>query len=87
MDMPIKIICILCIQKMGIGNSLAVQWLGFGGLTARGPGSIPDQGTKILQAVWLKNNNTNKTLNYETILIPDFSMATSIDAVSKDGIH
>ena len=34
-----------------------------------------------------KNNNTNKTLNYETILIPDFSMAALIDTVSKDGIH
>ena len=29
------------------GNSLAVQWLG---LTAEDPGSVPGQGTKILQA-------------------------------------
>ena len=30
-----------------------VQWLGLGTLTARGPGSIPDQGTEIMQVVWL----------------------------------
>ena len=35
---------------MFLGNSLAVQWLGLGPLTARGPGSIPGRGTKILQA-------------------------------------
>ena len=27
--------------KDGMGNSLAVQWLGLCGLTANGPGSIP----------------------------------------------
>ena len=32
------------------GNSLAVQWLGLCTSTAGGPGSIPSQGTKILQA-------------------------------------
>ena len=31
-------------------NSLVVQWLGLHILTAEGPGSIPGQGTKILQA-------------------------------------
>ena len=34
-----------------MGNSLAVQWLGLCALTAEGPGSIPDRGTKIPQAV------------------------------------
>ena len=34
------------------GNSLAVQWLGIGALTAKGPGSVPGQGTKIPQATW-----------------------------------
>ena len=32
------------------GNSLVVQWLGLHALTAEGLGSIPGQGTKILQA-------------------------------------
>ena len=32
-------------------NSLAVQWLGLHAFTAEGAGSIPDQGTKILQDV------------------------------------
>ena len=33
-----------------LGNSLAVQWLGLGVLTAQGQGSIPGLGTKISQA-------------------------------------
>ena len=32
------------------GNLLAVQWLGLHAFTAKGPGSILGQGTKILQA-------------------------------------
>ena len=31
---------------------MADQWLGISVFTAMGPGSIPGQGTKILQAVW-----------------------------------
>ena len=34
-----------------LGNSLAVQWLGLSAFTAEGLGSVPGQGTKILQAV------------------------------------
>ena len=34
----------------GLGNSLAVQWLGLHALTAKGPGSIPGWGMKIPQA-------------------------------------
>ena len=34
-----------------LGNSLAVQWLGLCLFTAKGVGSIPGQGTKIMQAV------------------------------------
>ena len=30
-----------------------VRWLGLSAFTARGPGSTPDQGPKILQAVQL----------------------------------
>ena len=33
-------------------SSLAVQRFRPGTFTAKGPGSIPGQGTKILQAVW-----------------------------------
>ena len=33
------------------GNSLVVQWLGLGALTAEGPGSISGRGTQIPQAV------------------------------------
>ena len=42
-----------------LGNSLAVQWLGFRAFTAEGPGSIPGQGTKIPQATW-RPQNKNK---------------------------
>ena len=37
----------LCILE----NSLVVQWLELGASAARGLGSIPGQGTKILQAM------------------------------------
>ena len=33
------------------GNSLAVQWLGLRAFTAKGPGLIPSQRTKIPQAI------------------------------------
>ena len=47
------------------GNSLMVQWLGLYASTAGGTGSIPDQGSKILQAAgWgqkkEKKENGNK---------------------------
>ena len=32
-----------------MGNSLVVQWLGLRAFTAKGAGSTPGQGTKILQ--------------------------------------
>ena len=38
-------------KKNSLGNSLAVQGLGLHTFTAEGLGSIPGQGTKILQAV------------------------------------
>ena len=34
-----------------MGNSLVVHWLGLCILTAEGPDSIPDQGTKTPRAV------------------------------------
>ena len=41
-------------KKAGLGNSLEVQWLGHGALTAEGPGLIPGWRTKIPQAMWQK---------------------------------
>ena len=39
-----------------------VQCLGLGTLTAKGPGSVPDQGTKIPQAMqYAQKNKQNKT--------------------------
>ena len=35
----------------GLGNSLAVQWLGLCAFTSRGAGLIPGRGAKILQAM------------------------------------
>ena len=37
-------------EERKVGNSLAVQWLGLWALPAKGPGSIPGQGTKTLHA-------------------------------------
>ena len=38
----------ISIKKKISGTSLAVQWLGLGAFPARGPGSVPGQGTKML---------------------------------------
>lgn len=35
-----------------VGDFLVVQWLRHHTFAAKGPGSIPGQGVKILQAVW-----------------------------------
>ena len=43
-----------------IGNSLAVQWLGLGALTARGPGLIPGWGAKIPHASWPGNQHIKR---------------------------
>ena len=45
-----------------MGKSLVVQWLGPHSSTAGGPGSIPGQGTKILQAT----DTPPPPQNYET---------------------
>ena len=49
---------IVSFRKKSLGNSQAVQWLGCRALTAKGQGSIPGQGTKILQAAQLAQNET-----------------------------
>ena len=37
-------------ELYNVGNSLGVWWLGLCTFTAKGLGSIPGQGTKVLQA-------------------------------------
>ena len=44
--------------EMLLGTSLVVQWLGFHAITAGDTGSIPGQGTKILQATQPKKKKT-----------------------------
>ena len=39
-----------------LGNPLAVQWLRPHAIAAEGTGSVPGQGDKITQAVWLSQN-------------------------------
>ena len=43
-----------------LGNFLVVQWLGLHPSTAGGMGSIPGQGTKILQAAKTRNKTKQK---------------------------
>ena len=43
---------------MGQRNSLAIQWLGPCAHTAKGLGSISDQGNKIPQALWYCQKKT-----------------------------
>ena len=45
------------------GDSLVVQWLGLGTFTAKGQGSIPDQGTKIPQATQCGKKKKKKKKN------------------------
>ena len=47
-------------KKFFSGNSLVVQWLGLGPLTAVGLGSISGQGTKISQAPWHGKKNKKR---------------------------
>ena len=58
--------------KQGLGNALAVYWLGLSVFTAEGPGSVLGQGTKIPQATWHgaappypPPNLTNKTFPFK----------------------
>ena len=50
-------------EKQRRGNSLVVQWLGLRAFTAEGPGSIPDRGTKILQATQCSQKKRKKKEN------------------------
>ena len=45
------------------GNSLVVQQLGLHVLTAKGPGSMPGQGTNILHDAWCSQKKKEKMLN------------------------
>ena len=50
-----------------MGNSLVVQWLGLHAFTAKGPGSIPGQGTKIRQAAWRPKTKQNGKIMFGDI--------------------
>ena len=49
------------LKRLNRGNALAVQWLELCAFTTRGMGSVPGQGTKILQALW--RSQKKKKLN------------------------
>ena len=75
------------IRYNAVGNSLAVQWLGFCTFTAEGMGSIPGRGTKVLQAKWPKTQNKQSKNNvcvglrvfssYQIMEIPFYSELVS----------
>ena len=44
-------------------SSLVVQWWGLGAFTAGGPGSIPGQGTNILQVAQCNQVKKKKDMN------------------------
>ena len=62
------------ISQGASGNFLAVQWLGIHAFTAEGTGSVPGQGTKILQAVQCgqKKNCFNSVL-FSRSVVSDFA--------------
>ena len=58
-------------QRKHIGNSLVVQWLGLCAFTVEGPGSVPGQGNKILQATQCgQKQKQNKTKTHIRKHIP-----------------
>ena len=59
------------IKLMGCGTSLAVQWLGLHALTAKGPSSILDWGTKISQAMLHGQKKTNYITMYLEVQLWD----------------
>ena len=56
------------------GTSLAVQWLKLPLPVQGGVSSIPGQGTKILHALWPKNQNIRNRSNIVTHSIKTFKM-------------
>ena len=50
----------------GLGNSLAVQWLGLCAFTSRGAVLIPGRGAKILQATVRQKKKTMRDLFAKT---------------------
>ena len=65
-----------------VGNSnvlgipiLAVQWLEPGACTAKGLGSVPRQGTKILQVAW---HGQKKSLSKSQMVKRDFAPPRSV---------
>ena len=68
-------------ENTNLRNSLAVQWLGRVAFTAKGPGSIPGQGTRIPTScsVWPKKKET-KTRTWKDICTSMFIAALFIIA-------
>ena len=58
-----------------------VQWLGFFGLTAEVPGSIPGQGTKIPQAVQCSTAKKKKKEKCGLSIIVEYYSALKRDEV------
>ena len=58
----------------GLGNSLAVQWLGLHTSTTGGMGLLPDQKTKLPHAGMLawpnNNNNPHNDLHWKVKILP-----------------
>ena len=68
------------IKNPGIRNFLACQWLGLCAFTAKGVGSIPVWGTKILQASWYGQKNQNRKQTNKKKQTPK-TMASSLTEI------
>ena len=64
------------IQETGLGNSLAVQWLGLRASTAGGTGLMPGWGTKILDAM-LQGQKKKRKRVYPTDDFPGLGKQSS----------
>ena len=62
---------------MSVLTSLAVQWLGLHACTRRGTGSIPGQGTKILQPAWCPPPKKNLSVCGDPVCHLHWDWATS----------
>ena len=56
-------------QESTVGTSLVVQWLRVHSSNARGVGSIPGGGTKILHAAWPKQKKNQLSIGIADIFV------------------
>ena len=61
-----------------LGNSLVVQWLGLDIFHCHGPGSIPGQGTKILQAAQC----SQKKQAHQLLILPGINIENKPKSIS-----